>query len=47
MNISGGVKSLVQLTTLGIIEKQIGLGIPIQAFFDLVIGTRYVITYIC
>jgi hypothetical protein len=26
------------------IEKRIGFGIPIQEFFDLIVGTRYVPT---
>jgi hypothetical protein len=33
---------LIQLEILALIEKRIGLGIPIQEFFDLIVGTRYV-----
>jgi hypothetical protein len=29
---------------LAMIEKRIGFGIPIQEFFDLIVGTRYVST---
>lgn len=35
----GGVRSIVQLKILSELEKKIGLGIPIQGFFDLIIGT--------
>ena len=41
---SGGVRAVVQLVILAMIEKRIGLGIPIQEFFDLIVGTRYVST---
>lgn len=39
---SGGIRSIVQLTILKELEGLIGLDIPIQEFFDLIIGTRYV-----
>jgi hypothetical protein len=43
---SGGVRSVIQLRILWHIEKEIGLGLPIQEFFDLIIGTRYgIITF--
>jgi hypothetical protein len=41
---SGGVRAVIQLVILAMIEKRIGLGIPIQEFFDLIVGTRYVST---
>jgi hypothetical protein len=37
---SGGIRSVVQLTVLELLEECVGLGIPIQDFFDLIIGTR-------
>jgi len=37
---SGGVRAVVQLVILGMLEKRIGFGIPIQEFFDLIVGTR-------
>lgn len=40
--LSGGIRGIVQLTMLDALEKRIGLGIPIQDFFDLIVGTRYV-----
>jgi len=33
----------MQLQILSILEERIGLGIPIREFFDLIIGTRYVL----
>ncbi|KAF8540174.1 hypothetical protein BDD12DRAFT_980545 [Trichophaea hybrida] len=35
----GGVRSIMQLQILSILEERIGLGIPIGEFFDLIIGT--------
>ncbi|KAI5782162.1 acyl transferase/acyl hydrolase/lysophospholipase [Pyronema domesticum] len=35
----GGVRSIMQLQILSIIEERIGLGIPIGQFFDLMVGT--------
>lgn len=40
--LSGGVRGIVQLTMLDALEKKIDLGIPVQDFFDLIVGTRYV-----
>jgi hypothetical protein len=40
---SGGVRGIVQLTILEILEERIDLGMPIQQFFDLIVGTRYVL----
>ena len=37
---SGGVRALIELEILALIESRIGFGIPIQEFFDLMIGTR-------
>ena len=42
---SGGIRSVVQLVILRHIEKVIDLGIPVQDFFDLIIGTRYVFMF--
>jgi hypothetical protein len=39
--ISGGIRSIVQLATLKELERVIKLDMPIQDFFDLIIGTRY------
>jgi hypothetical protein len=41
---SGGVRAVIQLAILAMIEKRIGFGIPIQEFFDLIVGTRYIST---
>ena len=35
----GGVRGIVELTILQQIENQLGPGLPIQAFFDLIVGT--------
>ncbi|KAF8538684.1 acyl transferase/acyl hydrolase/lysophospholipase [Trichophaea hybrida] len=35
----GGIRSIMQLTILELLEECIGLSIPIQEFFDLIIGT--------
>ncbi|KAL9618157.1 MAG: hypothetical protein Q9160_007107 [Pyrenula sp. 1 TL-2023] len=35
----GGVRGIVELTILQQIEMALGTGLPIQAFFDLIIGT--------
>ena len=43
-SLSGGVRALIQLVVLGIIEKRVGLAIPIEEFFDLIVGTRWVFT---
>lgn len=37
---SGGIRSIIQLTILGELERLIGLDLPIQDFFDLIVGTR-------
>lgn len=39
---SGGIRSIIQLEILKSLEHVIGLDIPIQNFFDLIIGTRYI-----
>jgi hypothetical protein len=39
---SGGVRGIVQLTILEMLEDRIGLDMPIQQFFDLIVGTRHV-----
>jgi patatin-like phospholipase/acyl hydrolase len=36
----GGVRGVVELEVLREIERYIGGHIPIQAFFDLIVGTR-------
>jgi hypothetical protein len=35
----GGVRGIVELTVLNRLEKEVGLGIPIGSFFDLIVGT--------
>ncbi|KAA8903651.1 hypothetical protein FN846DRAFT_779968 [Sphaerosporella brunnea] len=35
----GGVRSVIQLRILSALEGHIGLGLPIQEFFDLIVGT--------
>ncbi|RPA74249.1 hypothetical protein BJ508DRAFT_418731 [Ascobolus immersus RN42] len=35
----GGIRGVIQLETLRQIEQVVGLGIPIQEFFDLIVGT--------
>lgn len=35
----GGIRGIIELTILHQIEKAIGTGLPIQAFFDLIVGT--------
>ncbi len=39
---SGGIRGLVELETLRQIEIALGGNLPIQAFFDLMVGTRFV-----
>lgn len=41
MSLSGGIRSVIQLEILKSLELAIGLDIPIQDFFDLIIGTRF------
>jgi hypothetical protein len=36
----GGIRSIVQLSILAELERLVDLDIPIQNFFDLIIGTR-------
>jgi hypothetical protein len=46
-NSSGGIRGIVELETLFQIEKEMKnneLKIPLRAFFDLVVGTRYCIS---
>lgn len=35
----GGIRAIVELTILQQIERALGVGLPIQAFFDLIVGT--------
>lgn len=37
----GGIRALIQLVILQVVETRIGFDIPIQEFFDLIVGTRY------
>jgi patatin-like phospholipase/acyl hydrolase len=37
---SGGIRGIVELEVLREIELYLGGHIPIQAFFDLIVGTR-------
>lgn len=39
---SGGIRGIMELEVLKAIETELGGTIPIQAFFDLIIGTRCV-----
>lgn len=38
----GGVRGIVELEVLRAIEEELGGNLHIQAFFDLMVGTRYV-----
>ena len=38
---SGGMRGILELEILRAIKRALGGGIPIQAFFDLIVGTRY------
>jgi len=38
---SGGIRGIVELEVLSAIQKAMGGQIPIQACFDLIIGTGY------
>lgn len=38
----GGIRAIIELTILKMLEERIGLDIPIQEFFDLIVGTRWV-----
>lgn len=38
----GGIRGVVELEVLRYLEKYLGGEIPIQAFFDLIVGTRFV-----
>lgn len=40
MNPRGGMRGIVELESLRAIERVLGRGLPIQAFFDLIVGTR-------
>ena len=42
-NLSGGVRGIIELEVLRAIESKLGNSLPIQAFFDLIVGTRYVL----
>jgi hypothetical protein len=37
----GGVRGIIELEVLRSIERAIGGRIPVQRFFDLIVGTRY------
>lgn len=39
---SGGIRGIVELEVLRRIEKALG-DLPIQCFFDLIVGTRYLV----
>jgi patatin-like phospholipase/acyl hydrolase len=36
----GGMRGIIELESLKAIEKVLGEGLPIQSFFDLIVGTR-------
>jgi patatin-like phospholipase/acyl hydrolase len=35
----GGVRGHIQLEVLALLEREIGLDLPLRCFFDLIIGT--------
>jgi hypothetical protein len=37
----GGMRGIVELEILRALQHELPNGIPVQAFFDLVVGTRY------
>ena len=39
----GGIRGIVELTILQQIERALGVGLPIQAFFDIIVGTSTVV----
>jgi len=43
MKSSGGIRGIVILEVLRALENELGSKIPIQNFFDLIVGTRLVI----
>lgn len=44
---SGGVRGIIELEVLRAIEAELGGKLPIQAFFDLIVGTRQVDGKLC
>lgn len=44
---SGGVRGIIELEVLRAIEGELGGKLPIQAFFDLIVGTRQVNSKLC
>lgn len=38
----GGIRGIVELITLQHIQTELGVRLPIQAFFDLIVGTSTV-----
>lgn len=40
---SGGVRGIVELQVLREIERELGGKIKIQDFFDLIVGTRFIL----
>lgn len=36
----GGIRGIVELESLRAIQQVLGPGLPIQNFFDLIVGTR-------
>jgi hypothetical protein len=36
---SGGVRGIVQLEILGLVEKELNGKIPLQLYFDLIVGS--------
>lgn len=41
-NHRGGIRGIIELAVLRTIERVLGDFIPVQNFFDLIVGTRYV-----
>ncbi len=42
----GGIRGIVELEFLRLIEQAMGKNLPIQCFFDLIVGTRCVAPFI-
>lgn len=43
---SGGIRGISELQVLKAIERVLGPGLPIQFFFDLIVGTRSVFSLV-
>ena len=43
---SGGIRGIVELQVLREIERKLGGKIRIQDFFDLIVGTRFILSFL-